>query len=129
MPRLANLNLSFGASVATTPLDLGLSMLKLMCKHDCCVSTGLSSCAQHPTTSVKHGTCQVFPKLVSVLRQYFGCEEFRPGQIDAILAVLHGHDVFVRMAGVCVSKSVIVVKLLMCLSLNVCFSFRLTLLV
>ena len=69
-----------------------------MCKQDCCVATGLSHCTQHPSTSLSHGACQVYPKLVPVLRQHFGYGEFRPGQIDAILAVLHGHDVFVRMA-------------------------------
>ena len=73
------------------------SMPALMCKQDCCLARGLQ-CFQHPTTSVSHGSCQVYPKLVPTLRQYFGYEEFRPGQIDAILAVLHGHDVFVRMA-------------------------------
>ena len=77
-------------------LDLGISMLKLMCKQDCCIARGLH-CAQHPTTSVSHGACQVYPQLAPVLRQYFGYEEFRPGQINAILVVLHGHDVFVWM--------------------------------
>ena len=72
-------------------------MFKLLCKRDCCVSTGLC-CTLHPTTSDKHGECQAYPKLLPVLRQYFGCKEFRPGQVDAIQSVLHGHDVFVRMA-------------------------------
>ena len=53
------------------------------------------------STSVSHGSCQVYPKLVPSSRQYLGYEEFRPGQIDAILAVLHGHDVFVRIATGC----------------------------
>ena len=68
-----------------------------MCRPDRGVSTGLC-CSKHPTASVHHGDFQVYPKLVPILRQYFDCEEFRPGQIDAILAVLHGHDVFLWMA-------------------------------
>ena len=31
------------------------------------------------------------------LRRYFGYQSFRPGQLEALLPVLHGHDVFVRM--------------------------------
>ena len=34
----------------------------------------------------------------AVLRQYFSFPSFRPGQLEAILPVLHNKDVFVRMA-------------------------------
>ena len=71
-------------------------MLKLMCKHDCCVSTGLG-CTIRPTTNVQHGLCAAYPKLLPALRQYFGYN-FQPGQVDAILSILHSNDVFVRMA-------------------------------
>ena len=77
--------------------NYGCEPTMLMCKRDCCISTGLR-CTIHPTTVVQHGLCRLYSKLLPVLRQYFGCEEFRPGQVDAILSVLHGHDVFVRMA-------------------------------
>jgi ATP-dependent DNA helicase RecQ len=33
-----------------------------------------------------------------MLRKYFGFSSFRPGQMEASLAALHGKDVFVRMA-------------------------------
>ena len=52
----------------------------------------------HSTTAGEHGACQAYPKLLPALRQYFGYKEFRPGHVDAIQSVLHGHDVFVRVA-------------------------------
>ena len=47
-----------------------------------------------------HGssTCSCPSKLQDVLQKYFGFASFRPGQSEAALAVLHGHDVFVRIA-------------------------------
>ena len=39
--------------------------------------------------------CEVKVRLESALHKYFG---FRPGQLDALLPVLHGRDVFVCMA-------------------------------
>ncbi len=47
-----------------------------------------------------HGsnTCLCNSKLREVLYRYFGFSTFRPGQMEASLAILHGHDVFVRMA-------------------------------
>ena len=53
------------------------------------------------------GTCTVFPasdvlcpfvaKLLSVMQSYFYHESFRPGQLEAMLPVMHGHDVLVKM--------------------------------
>ena len=40
--------------------------------------------------------CQL--KLQEVLRKYFDFSSFRPGQREAAFAILHGQDVFVRMA-------------------------------
>ena len=41
--------------------------------------------------------CAAQRKLHSVLRNTFHYERFRPGQLEAILPVAHGKDVFVRM--------------------------------
>lgn len=43
-------------------------------------------------------TCSCQSKLQRVLYQYFGYSSFRPGQLEASLAVMHGKDVVVRMA-------------------------------
>ena len=37
-------------------------------------------------------------KANAVLRNTFGHSSFRPGQLEAIVGVLHGRDVFARMA-------------------------------
>ena len=42
--------------------------------------------------------CSCKSKLREVLSKYFGFSTFRLGQMEASLSVLHGHDVFVRMA-------------------------------
>ena len=44
------------------------------------------------------GDCLCELKLTQALQKYFGYTSFRPGQLEASLSMLHGHDVFVRMA-------------------------------
>ena len=41
--------------------------------------------------------CTAHQKLVSVMRETFHYEQFRPGQLEAMLPVAHGKDVFIRM--------------------------------
>ena len=41
-------------------------------------------------------SCQL--KLLEVLQRYFHFSSFRPGQMEAACAILHGKDTFVRMA-------------------------------
>ena len=43
-------------------------------------------------------TCSCSSKLKDVMQQFFGYSTFRPGQLEASLSVLHGHDVFIQMA-------------------------------
>ena len=43
-------------------------------------------------------SCSCQPKLEAALEKYFGFSSFRPGQMEASRAVLHGSDVFVRMS-------------------------------
>ena len=40
----------------------------------------------------------MYGKLHDVLLKYFSFSSFRDGQLEALLPVLHGRDVFVRMA-------------------------------
>lgn len=42
--------------------------------------------------------CIAKVKLEEALHKYFSFPAFRDGQLDALLPVLHGRDVFVRMA-------------------------------
>ena len=58
-----------------------------LCKRDCPVWTGSNE-----------GQCTAQVLLLAVLRDVFGHQSFRPGQLDAILPVAHGKDVFVHMA-------------------------------
>ena len=46
----------------------------------------------------RYSQCQAIGKLRSTLCDIFGHTEFRPGQLDAAISVLHGHDTFVRMS-------------------------------
>ena len=42
--------------------------------------------------------CSIYTNLAPTLKKHFGYGALKPGQAEAILAVLHGHDVFVQMA-------------------------------
>ena len=42
--------------------------------------------------------CVARAKSVKALQDFFKFESFRPGQMEAVLPVLHGRDAFVRMA-------------------------------
>ena len=44
------------------------------------------------------GQCVAEERCLDTLNHYFKYSSFRPGQLDAILAVLNRKDVFVRMA-------------------------------
>ena len=55
------------------------------------VVCSISSC-------VGNGQCPARIKLYATLRRFFKFAEFRPGQLEAALAVLHRKDVFVHMA-------------------------------
>ena len=59
--------------------------MRLLCSCNCPVWKGTGPPEQ----------CGAERKLRSVLRNTFGYESFRPGQLQAVLAVAHGQDVFV----------------------------------
>ena len=44
------------------------------------------------------GQYRAVQSLQSVLKSTYGHAEFRPGQLEATLAALHGQDVFIRMS-------------------------------
>lgn len=47
---------------------------------------------------VGDGQCPARIQLYTTLRRFFKFAEFKPGQLEATMAVLHRKDVFVRMA-------------------------------
>lgn len=59
--------------------------MKSLCSGDCGMNASGSQCC-------------LKPRSVDALHKYFGHDSFRLGQLEAILFVLHGRDVFVRMA-------------------------------
>ena len=63
-----------------------------MCRSECPLSRGVSS-----TNLSVRSECCVFDKTCQELCR-FGFRDFLPGQLDAVLSILHGNDVFVRMA-------------------------------
>ena len=42
-------------------------------------------------------SCPAVSQLYTTLQDVFGHTEFRPGQLDAAVAAMHGRDVFVQM--------------------------------
>lgn len=42
--------------------------------------------------------CELRVKLQAALLSYFKFEEFRPGQLESLIPVAHGKDVFIRLA-------------------------------
>ena len=70
------------------------SMAKALCSRpdQCSFGAGVIP------SDVEHDSCTIYTKLVPTLQTHFGFGALKPGQAEAILALLHGHDVFVRMA-------------------------------
>ena len=64
-----------------------------LCRLDCRYSTGTVGLAKDGMPM----TCIAVERLNAALHSVFGFRDFRPGQLDAMLPVLHGRDVFVRM--------------------------------
>ena len=58
---------------------------KPLCDGVCCSVDATSSCA-------------AVRAVLSVIRDVFGFASARPGQLEAIIPALHGHDVFIKMA-------------------------------
>ena len=64
------------------------SRLLPLCRATC-------QCSRGPSPGP---TCVAQQKAYATLQHVFGFDDFRPGQLEAILPALHGRDVFVRMA-------------------------------
>lgn len=62
------------------------------CEPTCPFSKGTIA-----VSTASDGSCPVFAKLLPAMRSYFHHESFKPGQLEAMLPVLHGHDVLVKM--------------------------------
>ena len=65
-------------------------MLKTLCRDpECPFARGLLD---------EETRCCATMRLQKCLQKYFKHSSFRPGQLTSTVAVMHGHDVFVRMA-------------------------------
>ena len=56
----------------------------------------ISSCSEHQCQFGDQ--CQAQSNLLTALSKYFHHTSFRPGQLEVLLPVMHGKDVFARMA-------------------------------
>ena len=65
-----------------------------MCSTVCCRSCPFAK-GECDAPSVE---CVWKSRLEAALQKYFKFKTFRPGQLDALLPLVHGRDVFVRMA-------------------------------
>lgn len=66
-------------------------MSRVLCSRDCPFV-----CGQEVDLTAVH--CEAYTKATEALHTYFKFNDFQPGQLDALLPVLHGKDTFVRMA-------------------------------
>ena len=77
------------------------SQLQVYCSSACVNTCSTVCCSSCPFAK---GECNapsvecVWRKLKAALQKYFELKSFRPGQLDALLPLVHGRDVFVRMA-------------------------------
>ena len=51
-----------------------------------------------PCDRMSETNCSMYGKLINVLQKYFSFSSFCDCQLEALLPLLHGRDVFVRMA-------------------------------
>ena len=65
-----------------------------MCSRLCCSSCPLAK-GESDASGIE---CVGRSRLKAALHEYFKFPSFRPGQLDALLPLVHGRDVFVRMA-------------------------------
>ena len=63
-----------------------MAINRVLCGNNCVVNGSLSL-----------DDCVGYKKLRDALQMYFKYDEFRPGQLEAVLPVVHGKDVFVRL--------------------------------
>lgn len=63
---------------------------RFLCNATCLLASGGSDGGE--------STCAAKEKLQSALQTYYGFDEFRPGQLEVLLPIIHGRDTFVRMA-------------------------------
>lgn len=77
--------LNYLVAAANSLVEIVVAMS--LCKSDCPVWTGCSV-----------GQCPAEVLLQAKLRDIFGHQSFRPGQLEALLPVAHGKDVFVHIA-------------------------------
>ncbi len=61
-----------------------------LCTHSC-------PCASGAVSLDALGQCVAYPKILAALQRHFGHDTFRPGQLEALLPVVHGNDTYVRM--------------------------------
>ena len=56
----------------------------------------ITSCSKHQCQFNEQ--CQARSRLLTALNKYFHHASFRPGQLEVLLPVMHGKDVFARLA-------------------------------
>ena len=65
---------------------LAMALRRVLCSKNCVVNQ-----------SMPLGDCDGYKRLRDALHVHFKYTDFRPGQLEALLPVVHGRDVFVHM--------------------------------
>ena len=63
-----------------------MAVRRVLCGNDCTVEEGVTL-----------DGCVGYKRLKDALQVHFKYHDFRPGQLEALLPVVHGRDVFVRL--------------------------------
>ena len=68
-----------------------------VCSETCALSCALPS-GNNEAIDGQRSECRAYAKLFQALFDYFGHHTFRDGQMESLLPLLHGKDVFAQMA-------------------------------
>ena len=68
-----------------------------VCSETCALSCALPS-GDNEAIDGQRSECRAYAKLFQALFDYFGHHTFRDGQMESLLPLLHGKDVFAQMA-------------------------------
>lgn len=85
------LYLSFGGEVEFLVVSLCMRM-DAICLNTCPFAKQIST-----VSTPNEDSCAALAKLQPAVCSYFHHDSFRPGQLEAMLPVMHGNDVFVKM--------------------------------
>ena len=72
--------------------------MSLRLQFPCTVTNCPAATVPGDKTEITDCHCEAYLRAKAALRDIFKCKSFKPGQLSALMPVLHGQDAFVKMA-------------------------------